>query len=127
MGFLKRLGQIALQLTTGINTFGPIVKQFTNDKDDARIDRLTDKVKEFTDVVIAIEAVGQVAGLDGPAKMRAAAPLIAQVVLKSDFMAGKKIADATLFQQGCQRIGSGFADVLNSLKENEGVETHSFT
>ena len=126
MSFLKKLGQIVLQVTTGINTYGPLIKQFTPDRVDQGIDRAGDLSKQLTDVIISVEAVGQVLGTPGPDKMRAAAPLIAQVLLKSDFMVGKKIQDAALFQKGCESIASGLADILNSLKENEGVEVKDF-
>ena len=121
MTFLKKFGELVLKATGLVKTFGPIVKGFTPDAVDKQIDVAVAKVDDIAGVVLQVEAVGQALGIKGPDKLKAAAPLIAQVILSSGIMVGKTVANPTLFQQGCTKIGDGMADVLNSLHES-GVE-----
>lgn len=117
MAFLKRLGQIALKVVIGIDTFGPIVKGFTPDRVDAVIDRVGDYTRQSAEVIAHAEIMGQALQLAGSQKLKAAAPAMAQVILRSDAMIGQKIHDASLFERGVLKITDGWADVLNSLDE----------
>jgi len=57
----------------------------------------------------------------GADKLRAATPIVAQLVQTSELLTGKKIANEALFIQGCTKITDGTADVLNSLKADVEV------
>lgn len=119
MSFLKRLGQIALKVVVGIDTFAPLVKGFTSDRVDAIIDRVGDYTTQAADVIVQAEIMGQALQLGGSQKLKAAAPAMAQVILRSDAMVGKKIKDAATFERGVLKITDGWADVLNSLDDSD--------
>jgi hypothetical protein len=71
-------------------------------------------------VVTAEGMFAAVAGPDtktGSEKLKAATPYVSQVVQAwiNTNLAGKKIQNAALFEQGCTELTGGMADVLNSL------------
>ena len=74
-------------------------------------------------IIAQVEAMGQALSLPGTQKLTAAAPLVAQVVLNSELLIGRKITDEALFTKATQEIASGMADLLNSLKAD--VQTTS--
>jgi hypothetical protein len=51
--------------------------------------------------------MGQVLGSPGADNLRAAAPLVAQIVLQSSILARHMIADPALSRAGREQIGSG--------------------
>lgn len=117
MTFLKKLGQTVLKvvgLATGFlplfsQTFGSgsVVAQVTDD--------LTKVASAVQTVEVVIGAVSDPAAQTGSQKIKAVIPLIAQIVQQSEIMSDKKISNETLFTQGCQELGQGMADILNSL------------
>lgn len=115
MKFLTRLGQIALKFVVGIDTFGPIIKGFTPDHVDRVIDRVSDYSTQAAAVIAQAEIMGQALQLAGQDKLKAAAPAMAQVILQSDAMIGRKIKNPALFEQGVLKVTDGWADLLNSL------------
>ena len=121
MKFLSKLGQViqvGLQIVTG---FGPLVTALTpTKKDDAIVAQVADTMSQVAGIVAMVEAVGQAATtpMPGPEKMRVAAPLIAQVIMASSMLAQHKIHNEALFRAGCERVGGGMADILNSLKDD---------
>lgn len=115
MKFLTKLGQVALKFVVGIDTFAPMVKGFTPDHIDRVIDRVGDYSTQAAGVIMQAEIMGQALQLAGPDKLRAAAPAMAQVILQSDAMIGRKIKNPALFEQGVLKITDGWADLLNSL------------
>lgn len=118
MTFLKKLGQIALQVVIGIDTFGPLAKSFTPDPVDRAIDLAGDYSRRAASVITQAEIMGQALALAGQDKLKAAAPAMAQVILQSDAMIGKQIKDAAMFERGVVKITDGWADILNSLDES---------
>lgn len=118
MSFLKKLGQIALKVVIGLDTFGPIAKQFTPDNVDRAIDAAGDYSRRAASVIAQAEIMGQALQLAGSDKLKAAAPAMAQVILQSDAMIGKKIKDAAKFEAGVLQITAGWADILNSLDDS---------
>lgn len=121
MKFLTKLGQILVKATQIVTGFGPIVQQFVPSSVDA-VTEVTSDLNLIAQVISNVEAVGQVTGLTGPDKLKAATPLVAQAILASSLLAKHQIANATLFQQGAQKIADGMADVLNSLKDDINTE-----
>lgn len=117
MTFLSKLGKIIATVTGLFLGFAPVIQK-TYPGTGGVIDTVSKDLAEVGTVVANIEAIGQLKGLSGADKAKAAGPLVAQIVLNSSLVAGKKIANPDLFQQGCQNISGGVADVLNSLHED---------
>lgn len=111
MKFLGILGRILAEGTKIITGLGPLFPQYSE-----KLPRVLDTLTRITDIIINIEAFGQVLGISGPDKLKASVPMVSQVILQSDMMTGKKIDNPVLFKQGVEKIASGMADVLNSLK-----------
>jgi hypothetical protein len=65
-------------------------------------------------IVVQAEALIQTPG-SGPAKLAAAAPLVANIVKTSELVSGHQIANEALFIQGCTDITHAVAEILNSL------------
>jgi hypothetical protein len=121
MKFLTKLGQILVKATQIVTGFGPLVQQFVPVAGNA-VAEVTSDLDLLAQIISNVEAVGQVTGLTGPDKLKAATPLVAQAILASSMLAKHKIADASLFNQGAQKIADGMADVLNSLKDDISTE-----
>lgn len=117
MKFLSKLGKILLQATQIITGLGPMLPA-----QGQVIGKVIDTLEKLTDVIIGVETFGQVLDIPGPDKLRAAVPLAAQVLLKSDLLIGKKIDNHPLFMQGVTKMTDGLADVLNSLKDDIDAE-----
>jgi len=122
MSFLKKLGAAVLKGTAIVAGFAPMF--VTSDQSAAVVNTVSADLAQISLVISEIEAVGQALNLKGPDKLIAAAPQVAQVILQSAMMAGKKIENEALFAAGSKKIADGMADVLNSLHES-GVETVS--
>lgn len=71
-------------------------------------------------VVVSAEAL--LGAGTGPAKLAAAAPLVANIVKTSELVSGHKIANETLFIQGCTDLTNAVAEILNSLSA-DGVNS----
>lgn len=69
-------------------------------------------------VVTTVECVITASGLQatGGDKLKAAAPLVMEIVQGSEMLAGKKIKDQAAFEKACQGITSNVADLLNALE-----------
>lgn len=119
MSFLKKLGQIALKVVVGVDTFGSMVKAVTPDGVDHVIDLVGDYSTQAAEVIAQAEIMGAALQLPGPDKLKAATPAMAQVILRSDAMLGRKIADPVLFERGVSKITDGWADILNSLDADD--------
>ena len=79
-----------------------------------------------TGLVPTAETIGETVKANDQAidKAKAIAPLVAQEILISAFMANKKIADPVKFQAACTALAGNFADPLNSLHA-DGVNSES--
>jgi hypothetical protein len=71
-----------------------------------------------------VEVFGNDWNTPGPDKLKAASPLVAQIIHQSEMLAGKKIDDKVLFAAGVEKITSGMADILNSVKDSEVHEVN---
>ncbi len=114
MTFLKALGRYiveAIQILSGIT---PIVQQ--NQPGAATvITKVESELQQLAGIIVTVEAVGTSLGLPGTDKVRAAGPLVAQLILQSELMVGKTVADGPKFATAAQTIAGGIADLLNSL------------
>jgi hypothetical protein len=129
--FLKKFGSVALQVgkiagrVSGVlNT--PIVQgleqQFLPADIAGKVIAVENELVQFTDVIQDIEVIGQALTLPGTEKLKAATPLITQVVLQSDLLLKHKIHDQALFSKAMEGYAQATADLLNSLDES-GVQT----
>lgn len=121
MKWLSLVGKILITGTKLITGLGPTLFPAQS----GAIGRISDTLERITDIVIGVEAFGQVLNISGPDKLRAAVPLATQVFLKSDLLIGKKIGDPILFAQGVKKVVDGIADILNSIKDD--VDTQDIT
>jgi hypothetical protein len=123
MTFLSKLGAILLKGVAIATGFSQVLGQQLPGGGGAMVQKISKDLAEIAQIIVTIEAVGQLKGLPGAEKAKAAGPLIAQIILQSTIMTGQKINDATLFNQGCVNIAGGMADVLNSLHPDGAKET----
>lgn len=114
MSFLKKLGEVVLKgiaLFTGISPY----LQAAIPGQAANIVKASDDLTKIGGIVISIEQIAAALQLSGPDKLKAAGPLVSQIILQSDLVVGHKIKDAAKFQAGIDQITSGVVGVLNSL------------
>jgi hypothetical protein len=130
--FLSKLGKI-MQITGKVVSvylgFAPGLAAMTSSKkDDQFVAASIAPLQQIAGIVVQVEAMAQAleTPLSGPDKLKMATPMVAQLVLSSGLLAGKKIANPELFKAGCASIASGMADVLNSIQES-GVESENFS
>lgn len=120
MSFLKKLGTVLANvggMAIGVGRLPLAIPVFAEDRD-----RLVERgglseLKSIENVIVQMESMGQTLGLAGPGKLKAAVPLVAQVILGSSLMIGRSIASMDLFISGVRKIADGIADVLNSFHE----------
>jgi hypothetical protein len=117
MSFLKRLGSIIVKGAAIAAGFGPMISA-TVPGAAGVVTKVTDTLQQLVGIIVNVEAVGQVLGTPGPDKLKAATPLVAQIILQSDFMVGKKIKNQELFQKAAAQFAGGAADFLNSLEDD---------
>lgn len=121
MGFLAKIGVIALKASQVIMGFAPVAAM-AYPSQAGTIQTISQDSAQIANIIQTMEVAGQALQIKGPDKLKAATPLVAQVVLQSAVLANHKIAQPELFKQGTQKIADGWADVLNSLKE-DGIQT----
>jgi len=92
---------------------GPLVAPLFGSKSGAVIGTVTQDLTAIGTVVVNAEAV--LGAGTGPAKLAAAAPLVANIVKTSELVSGHKIANEALFIQGCTDLTNAVAEILNSL------------
>jgi len=114
---LAKFGQIVANVAGIATGLGPIFKGALPSQA-GTIDKVESEITLIAGQIQTVEAIGQALAIKGPDKLKAAAPLVAQVILKSALMAGHEY-DAALFTQGASKIADGFADVLNSIKPDK--------
>lgn len=118
--FLSILGKVVLQATGIVQAFGPIAQMVYPNAAGA-IQTISRDSAEIANVVVNVEAFGQMSQLTGEQKLAAVAPLVAQIVMSSAVVANHKIANPQLFQQGVTKITGGWADVINSFDGNPEI------
>jgi hypothetical protein len=117
MSWLKKIGTVIVKGAAIAAGFGPLISA-TVPGSAGVVTRVTDTLQQLVGIVVNVEAVGQVLGTPGPDKLKAATPLVAQIILQSDFMVGKKIKNQELFQKAAAQFAGGAADFLNSLEDD---------
>ena len=119
--FLKKAGQIILQGAQIFTGFAPMISA-AYPKSSGTITTISKDLAQVSDAIVQAEAFGQALGLPGTDKLRAAAPAVCQIILDSSIVAGKQVANPTLFQQGATKVADGMADILNSLHPDDATQ-----
>lgn len=114
MTFLKLIGSLIVKGLAIIEQFQPAVQAMVPNSTGV-IQTVSKDLSEAFQVIVNVEAMGQLSGLSGADKAKAAGPLLAQIVLGSAAMAGKTIADPAAFQAAAVVTAGGFADMLNAV------------
>jgi len=122
MGFLKKLGSIALKVTSLAVGFEPLVRASLSSGQDGKAELVFDRLEQVRDIIIQAEVFGQALSLTGANKLEAAAPAVANLILQSTIMSGRKIDNPDLFRHGSKQMAAGMADILNSLKDDIKTE-----
>lgn len=117
MKFLTKLGKVLLQGTQILLGVQPFLPQYNKE-----VTRTINALEQIAGIVVNVEAFGQILGTPGADKLKAASPLVSQLILQSDLLAGKKIDNPVLFQSGITKITDGMADILNSLDDKVDTE-----
>lgn len=116
MSWLKKVGQIIVAGLKAEIGLSPLIRKVYPQADGV-LDKVESEWSQLVSVITTVEAIGAALGLAGDAKIRAAGPLVGQLIQQSAFMAGKEIADTAAYAKASQTIAGGIADLLNSLKE----------
>lgn len=118
MSFLKKLGIAIVNVAGIVSGVGPIFAA-SNAKAAGVIGTVTSDLQQVAGVIQTIEAAAQAASspIPGAEKLKMATPLVAQAILQSSLLAGHKISNQALFQQGSQKVADGMADLLNSIDD----------
>lgn len=119
MSFLKKLGQLlagAVAIATGI---GPIIQPFLGGGKAAAIEAAAvNDLTQISQIILMVEAVNQAPG-SGADKLKAATPLVLQILRTSQAFSGKKIKDEALAEKGAADIVTGIVEFYNAIDEGE--------
>ena len=112
VSFLKTFGLAVARIVGVVGGISPVIETA------APVTRpVLDKLSQIGAMVMQVEAVfaaiSDPAAKTGSQKLKAATPLVAQVLQSSELVAGKKIKDEQTFIAAAGTISSGVAD--NSL------------
>ena len=121
MTFLKKLGQILINLAGIAAGIGPIITPFLGSGKVAA--GATIAVNDLTAIgstIVQIEtAFAAIPGSTGAQKLQASIPLVGNIIKTSELVAGKKIANEALFTTAIQEYAQATVDLLNSIDHNE--------
>lgn len=115
MKFLTQIGRAILTGATLVARFEGLIPSSISSSVPV-LAHIEDDVSKIANIIVNVEAIGQALNVPGSDKLKVAAPLVSQVILKSSILANHSIDNESLFTAGCTKIADGFADVLNSLK-----------
>lgn len=117
--FLKKLGGFlakAVALAPGI---GLLVKPFLGSGRASQIiDVAENDLTQIAQIVTMVEATIQAPG-SGADKLKAATPLVLQILRSSQAFAGKKIANEALAEEGAAAVVDGIAKFMNAIDPGE--------
>ena len=125
MTFLKKLGTILLNLAGIAAGVGPIIYPFLGSGKAASVaGTAVNDLTAIGTVIVQIEtafaALGP--GAHGPDKLKAAIPLVGNIIKTSQLVVGKKIANEAMFTLAIQEYTQATVDLLNSL-HSDGAQS----
>lgn len=117
MTFLKKLGVILVNLAGIAAGVGPIIAPFLGSgKSASVVGTAVNDLTAIGSVVVQIEtAFATLGNAKGADKLKAAIPLVGNIIKTSELVVGKKIANDALFTQAVQEYTQATVDLLNSL------------
>jgi|GEM_PF-2216743 len=125
MKFLSKLAQYFAKGLQVLGVFQPIVQQVVGNGGAAQlVQTVSQDITQIANAVIDAEQVGVALQLKGSEKLKAAAPKVADIILRSTILVNHSIANADLFNQGVNEVAGGFADILNSLHA-DGIQAQN--
>lgn len=125
VSWLKKIGQgvaVAADVVAKVEGLGPIIDPLLRGilpkSAQPLLSEGEDYLTKVGSVITTVEAVTTSMGtaVSGADKLRAATPLVMQVVKGSELLLGKKITNQAGFEKACAGIASSMADLLNSLE-----------
>lgn len=124
--FLKKLGQILLNVAGVATGLGPLVGNlFGSGKAGQVVGTVTNDLTSIAQLVVTIEtAFAAIPNSTGAQKLEALVPLVANIISTSQVVAGKKIAQSELFTKGCTEVAQGMVDILNSIHPDEAAHAN---
>lgn len=121
MTFLKKLGILLVNAAGIAAGVGPIILPFLGSGKAAQVG--TTAVNDLTaigSIVVQIEtAFAGLGNASGADKLKAALPLVGNIIKTSELVAGKKIANEALFTQAIQEYTQATVDLLNAIHPDE--------
>jgi hypothetical protein len=117
MTFLKKLGQFLAKAAAIELGLGPLLQPFLGSAAPAVAVAVND-LTQVAQIATMVEAVNQTAG-SGADKLKAATPLVLQILRTSQAFAGKKIADEPLAEDGASDIVTGIVKFMNAIHPDE--------
>jgi len=121
MTFLKKLGQILLNIAGVAAGVGPIIAPFLGSGKAATVEQTgVNDLTAIGQVIAQVEtAFAAVPNSTGVQKLQAAIPLVGNIIKTSELVAGKKIANESLFTNAVTEFAQGMVDLLNSIDAGE--------
>ena len=117
MTFLKKLGTVLANLVGIAAGVGPLIMPFLGSGKAAQVTgTAVNDLTAIGGVVVQIETALQ--GITGVDKLKAAIPLVGNIIKTSEMVVGKHIANETLFTQAVQEYTQATVDLLNSLDQS---------
>lgn len=121
MTFLKKLGQILATVASTALGIGPLVAPLFGAKGSQVAGEISTVVNDLTavgGVIVQVETIGaSMTGMTGPQKLQAATALVKPILLTSQLISGKHIADAALLDKAVTEITQGVVDMLNAVDQ----------
>lgn len=122
MTFLKKLGTILVNVAGIAVGVGPLIQPFLGSgKASSTATTVVNDLTSMGQLIVQIETAfaGLPVQTTGAEKLKAAVPLVANVIKTSELISGKKIANEALFTQACTEYTQATVDLLNSIHPDE--------
>lgn len=119
MGFLAKLASVIIQGAKIFAGFAPLIEG-ASPGNAGVIQTVSTDLSAIANLVVQVEtqAAALASGgtkLTGEQKMAMLLPLVSQLVMASNTVSGKKVADPALLQKAIGEIAQGAFDVVNAL------------
>lgn len=123
--FLKKAGTAIVNVASIVELGYPILGRFLPAKAQEYATPAVNDLAQIAGVVTSVETIsaGLPTQLTGEQKFAAALPLVTKAIASSSILAGKKIANQTLFQKAASEFAQATVDLLNALDPDSVVVT----
>lgn len=117
---LKTIGEVIVNAAGIVTGIGPILSGVipASSKAGQAIETGISDLGQIAGIVTTVETAFAAVSTapSGTLKLQAAAPLVSQIIQQSAMLAGHKVSNPTLFNQGVIDITNGVVEVLNSVE-----------